>query len=277
VKFLARGLLAAALGALMIVPVVPAVADRSHRDRGHHERFSALIFSKTAGFRHDECIARGRVAIARGARRRGFGVDATENAAAFTGRNLAKYDAVVFLCTTGDVLNDAQQAAFERYIKAGGGYAGIHSASGTEYDWAWYGRLVGAYFRDHIGVVDPQFQVAKVDVEDRHTAATRRLPRRWSHEEEWYNFRTNPRDSVHVLASVDESTYDPRGYSEPGGSPPMGDHPIAWCHRYDGGRAFYTALGHKGSYWSEPLLLSHVLGGIEMAAGAAKFNCDVDG
>jgi type 1 glutamine amidotransferase len=79
---------------------------------------------------------------------------------------------------------------------------------------------------------------------------------------------------VHVLLSVDESTYDPRGYSQPGGSPPMGDHPIAWCHRYDGGRAFYTALGHKGVYWDEPLLLSHVLGGIEMAAGAARFNCD---
>jgi type 1 glutamine amidotransferase len=276
VKFLARGLLAAALVALMIVPVVPAVADRSQGDRGH-KRFSALIFSKTAGFRHNECIPRGRVAIARAGVRRDFSVDATENAGALSDKNLAKYDVVIFLCTTGDVLNDAQQAAFERYIRSGGGYAGIHSASGTEYDWAWYGGLVGAYFRDHTGVVDAQFQVAKVDVEDRHTAATRRLPRRWSHDEEWYNFRTNPRDSVHVLASVDESTYDPRGYSEPGGSPPMGDHPIAWCHKYDGGRSFYTALGHKGVYWSEPLLLSHVLGGIEMAAGAAKFNCDVDG
>jgi type 1 glutamine amidotransferase len=275
VKFLARGLLAAALVALMIVPVVPAVADRSHGDRGH-KRFSALIFSKTAGFRHNGCIPRGRVAIAQAGVRRGFSVDATENAGAFGDKNLAKYDVVIFLCTTDDVLNDAQQAAFERYIRSGGGYAGIHSASGTEYDWAWYGGLVGAYFRDHTGVVDAQFQVAKVDVEDRHTAATRRLPRRWSHEEEWYNFRTNPRDSVHVLASVDESTYDPRGYSEPGGSPPMGDHPIAWCHRYDGGRAFYTAVGHKGVYWRDRLLLSHVLGGIEMAAGAAKFRCDVD-
>jgi type 1 glutamine amidotransferase len=274
-KFLARGLLAAALVALMIVPVVAAVADRSHGDRGH-KRFSALIFSKTAGFRHNGCIPRGRVAIAQAGVRRGFSVDATENAGAFSDKNLAKYDVVIFLCTTDDVLNDAQQAAFERYIRSGGGYAGIHSASGTEYDWAWYGGLVGAYFRDHTGVVDAQFQVAKVDVEDRHTAATRRLPRRWSHEEEWYNFRTNPRDSVHVLASVDESTYDPRGYSEPGGSPPMGDHPIAWCHRYDGGRAFYTAVGHKGVYWRDRLLLSHVLGGIEMAAGAAKFRCDVD-
>jgi type 1 glutamine amidotransferase len=277
-KFLARGFLAAALAALMMVPVVPAVADRGHGDGGGHQRFNALIFSKTAAFRHNECIPQGTVAIAQEAVRRGFTVDATENADAFTDENLANYDVVIFLCTTGDVLNDTQQAAFERYIQAGGGYAGIHSASDTEYDWAWYGGLVGAYFRDHPGVagVNQQFQVATVNVEDRQSAATRRLPRRWVREEEWYNFRTNPRDAVHVLASVDESTYDPRGYSVPGGSPPMGDHPIAWCHRYDGGRAFYTAVGHKGEYWKEPLLLDHVLGGIEMAAGAAKFGCDTD-
>ena len=183
---------------------------------------------------------------------------------------------MIWLCTTGDVLNATQQGAFERYIRAGHGYVGIHSASDTEYDWAWYGGLVGAYFRDHPGVagVNQQFQTATINVEDRKSEATKRLPARWTREEEWYNFRTNPRDSVHVLMSVDESTYDPRGYSQPGGSPPMGDHPIAWCQAYDGGRSFYTALGHKGVYWDEPLLLSHVLGGIEMAAGAKKFdNC----
>jgi type 1 glutamine amidotransferase len=276
-KVLARGFLALALAALMLVPGTAAIADRSHGDRGD-KRFNALIFSKTAAFRHTDCIPQGTVALAQAAVQRGFTVDATENAGAFTDENLAQYDVVIFLCTTGDVLNEAQQAAFEGYIRAGGGYAGIHSASDTEYDWPWYGGLVGAYFRDHPGVagVNEQFQVASMDVEDRHTAATRRLPQRWEREEEWYNFRTNPRDQVHVLASVDESTYDPRGYSVPGGSPPMGDHPIAWCHEYDGGRAFYTALGHKGEYWSEPLLLSHVVGGIEMAAGAAQFNCDVD-
>lgn len=273
-----RSYLAAAMAAVLLVLLVslaPATADRSRGDgRGHDDtRFSALIFSKTAAFRHTECIPQGTVAIAQMAARRGFEVDATENAAAFTDENLADYDVVIFLCTTGDVLNAAQQSAFERYIRAGGGYAGIHSASDTEYDWAWYGGLVGAYFRDHPGSVNPQFQVATMIVEDRHTAATRRLGRTWTREEEWYNFRTNPRDNVHVLLSVDESTYDPRGYSVPGGSPGMGDHPISWCQPYDGGRAFYTALGHKGVYWEEPLLLSHVLGGIEMAAGAKRFNC----
>jgi type 1 glutamine amidotransferase len=274
-----RGLLAAALAAALVVPLATASADRS-TERGrdaadHHKRFSALIFSKTAAFRHTECIPQGTLAIAQLGARHGFEVDATENAAMFTDENLAKYDVVIFLCTTGDVLNADQQAAFERYIRAGGGYAGIHSASDTEYDWAWYGGLVGAYFRDHPGVagVNDQFQTATMTVEDRHTAATRRLGNTWTREEEWYNFRTNPRDDVHVLLSVDESTYDPRGYSVPGGSPPMGDHPISWCQPYDGGRSFYTALGHRGTYWEEPLLLSHVLGGIEMAAGAATFNC----
>jgi type 1 glutamine amidotransferase len=275
-----RSHLAAVLAALvlvLLVPLAPATADRSHgHGKGradHHKRFNALIFSKTAAFRHTECIPQGTVAIAQMAARRGFEVDATEDAAAFTDENLAKYDVVIFLCTTGDVLDAAQQSAFERYIRAGGGYAGIHSASDTEYDWAWYGGLVGAYFRDHPGSVNPQFQVATMKVEDRHAAATRRLGRTWTREEEWYNFQTNPRDSVHVLLSVDESTYDPRGYSVPGGSPGMGDHPISWCQPYAGGRAFYTALGHKGIYWEEPRLLSHVLGGIEMAAGVKRFDC----
>jgi type 1 glutamine amidotransferase len=277
-KLSVRAVLAAALVAVVMIPLAPAGAHRGghdDRDHGDKSRFKALIFSRTAAFRHNECIPQGTVEIAKLGVRHGFDVDATENAAAFTDANLAQYDVVIWLCTTGDVLNATQQAAFERYIRAGGGYAGIHSASDTEYDWPWYGGLVGAYFRDHPGVpgVNAQFQVATMDVEDRRSAATRHLGRTWTREEEWYNFRTNPRDSVHVLLSVDESTYDPRGYSVPGGSPPMGDHPISWCQPYDGGRAFYTALGHKGSYWSEPRLLSHVLGGIEMAAGEAKFRC----
>jgi type 1 glutamine amidotransferase len=275
-SYLSVAMVAVLLG--LLVSLAPATADRSsgHGKGDHGKRFSALIFSKTAAFRHTECIPQGTVAIAQMAARRGFEVDATENAAAFTDENLATYDVVIFLCTTGDVLDASQQSAFERYIRAGGGYAGIHSASDTEYDWAWYGGLVGAYFRDHPGSVNAQFQVATMTVEDRHTAATRRLGRTWTREEEWYNFRTNPRDDVHVLLSVDESTYDPRGYSVPGGSPGMGDHPISWCQPYDGGRAFYTALGHKGVYWEEPLLLSHVLGGIEMAAGAKRFNCGTE-
>jgi type 1 glutamine amidotransferase len=225
-------------------------------------RFRALIFSRTTGYRHDECIVHGTVAL-----RELVAADATEDPAVFSDAELAAYDVVIWLSTSGDVLDGDQKAAFERYIRAGGGYVGIHSASGTEYDWPWYGGLVGAYFRDHPGG-DLQFQTATIDVEDRGSVATRMLPARWTREEEWYSFHSNPRPGVHVLLSVDERTYDPRGYD---GSGPMGDHPIAWCRRYDGGRSFYTALGHKGEYWTEPLLLGHVLGGIELAAGRAPF------
>ena len=265
-----RSYLAVAVAAVLVVLLIslaPATADHSlGHGKGHHKRFSALIFSKTAAFRHTECIPQGTVAIAQMAARRGFEVDATENADAFTDENLAEYDVVIFLCTTGDVLDADQQSAFERYIRAGGGYAGIHSASDTEYDWAWYGGLVGAYFRDHPGSVNAQFQEATMVVEDRRAAATRRLGRTWTREEEWYNFQTNPRDSVHVLLSVDESTYDPRGYSVPGGSPGMGDHPISWCQPYDGGRAFYTALGHFASTWTDTRFQAHLRGAIKWVA-----------
>ncbi|MET8150819.1 ThuA domain-containing protein [Actinoplanes sp. NPDC049668] len=258
---------------LAVVVAVGLTAHAGPAAASGHARFSALVFSKTAAFRHDS-IPAGIAAIRQLGARHHFTVDATEDAAAFTPANLARYDVVVWLSTTGDVLDGAQQAAFERYIRAGGGYVGIHAASDTEYDWAWYGGLVGAYFRDHPGSVSPQFQVATVKVLDRGTAATRPLPRRWQREEEWYNFRTNPRHTVHVLAEVDERTYDPRGYSEPGGSPGMGrHHPISWCQPYDGGRAFYTAMGHKAEYYAEPLLLAHLLGGIRMAAGVAPFRC----
>jgi type 1 glutamine amidotransferase len=261
-----------ALAVLLAVGLTGLAGPAAAASTGHPQ-FRVLLFSKTTAFRH-ESIPAGVAAIQQLGARHRFRVDATEDAAAFTDANLARYDVVVWLSTTGDVLDDAQQAAFERYIRAGGGYAGIHAASDTEYDWAWYGGLVGAYFRDHPGSVSPQLQVATVKVLGHDTAATRPLPRRWEREEEWYNFRTNPRRTVRVLAEVDERTYDPRGYSVPGGSPGMGrHHPISWCQPYDGGRAFYTAMGHESEYFSEPLLLAHLLGGIRMAAGVTRFAC----
>ncbi len=160
--------------------------------------------------------------------------------------------------TPCEVLNADQQAAFERYIHHGGGYAGVHSASDTEYDWPWYGQLVGAYFdrvHGHSQVVQ-----ATVHVTDRTHPSTVMLPALWVRTDEWYNFASNPRDHVHVLMTVDEQTYR-------GGV--MGDdHPIAWYHEYDGGRAWYTAMGHTSESYREPLFLAHLWGGILYAAGA---------
>lgn len=218
--------------------------------------FKVLVLSKTAAFRHSS-ISNGIVAIRRLGTNNNFEVAATENAADFTDANLAQFAAVIFLSTTGDVLDATQQSAFERYIRAGGGYAGVHAASDTEYAWPWYGGLVGAWFSSH-----PAIQKALVLVEDFTDPATRFLPEAWTRTDEWYNFRTNPRSSVHVLARLDETTYT-------GGT--MGaDHPIAWRHEYDGGRAWYTAGGHTSESFSEPLFLTHLLGGIRYAANAVS-------
>ncbi len=213
--------------------------------------FAVLLFSKTAAFHHDS-IPAGIEAIENLGRNHGFGVDATEDAAAFTDANLARYRAVVFFNTTGDVLDDAQQAAFERYIRSGRGFVGIHSATDTEYDWPWYGSLVGAYFRRH-----PAIQPATLVV-DRAHPSTAHLPVRWRRTDEWYNFRQEPAPDLRILVRIDEGSYA-------GGS--MGaNHPVTWCHEFDGGRAWYTAIGHTAEAYAEPLFLEHLLGGIRWAA-----------
>jgi cytochrome c len=218
-------------------------------------RFAVLVFSKTTGFRHAS-IPHGIAAIKTLWADHGFSVDSTEDAARFTDVELARFKVVIFLSTTGDILDDGQKAAFERYIRSGGGFAGIHSASDTEYQWAWYGRLVGAYFASH-----PEIQHATVRIEDLGHASTEGLPQIWDRTDEWYNFRNNPRGTVHVLATLDEATYS-------GGK--MGaDHPIAWCQVIDGGRSWYTAMGHTTESYAEPLYRLHLLGGIESAAGVA--------
>jgi type 1 glutamine amidotransferase len=216
--------------------------------------FKVLVFSKTAAFRHAS-IPNGIAAIRQLGTNNNFEVVATENAADFNDNNLGQFAAVIFLSTTGDVLDATQQSAFERYVRNGGGYVGIHAASDTEYSWPWYGGLVGAYFSSH-----PAIQKAIVVVEDFEHSSTRFLPEGWARTDEWYNFQTNPRSQVRVLARLDESTYS-------GGT--MGsDHPISWVHPYDGGRAWYTAGGHTAESFSEPLFLTHLLGGIRYVAKA---------
>ncbi|MEV7629938.1 ThuA domain-containing protein [Actinoplanes sp. NPDC089786] len=261
----ARGLFTAALLSLSLLATVliggPGVRPAAAQAPAAADPYSVLVFSKTAAFRHD-AIPAGIAAIRQLGAANGFTVDATEDGAAFTDANLAKYRAVIWLSTTGDVLDAGQQAAFERYIKADGGYAGIHAASDTEYSWPWYGKLVGAYFASH-----PANQQATVKVEDPAHPSTAELPERWSRFDEWYNFQTNPRADVHVLASLDETSYTP-------GAGAMGaDHPTAWCQDYDGGRAWYTGGGHTSESYADPQFLAHLLGGIQTAAGVLDADC----
>ena len=213
------------------------------------------MFSKTNGFHHSS-IPNGKAAIQKLGKENDFDVDVTEDSLAFTEDNLKKYAAVVFLNTTGNILSYKQEAAFERFIQAGGGFVGIHSATDTEYDWIWYAKLVGANFESH-----PKQQNAKINVVDKNHASTKHLPDTWERFDEWYNFKNLNKD-VHVLAKIDEKSYE-------GGK--MGDdHPMAWYHDYDGGRAFYTEFGHTEESYVDSNYLKHILGGIQYAIGENK-------
>ncbi|MBS1975206.1 MAG: ThuA domain-containing protein, partial [Bacteroidetes bacterium] len=211
-----------------------------------------LVFTKTAGFHHSS-IPVGIRAIQDLGASNGFNVDTTTDASLFEEDTLKKYSAIVFLNSTGDILSGNQEIALERYIQAGGGFVGIHAASDAEYDWGWYGRMIGAYFMSH-----PQIQQAKLLVKDKNHPSTDSLPDIWTRTDEWYNFKKISND-IHVLLTIDEKSYE-------GGK--NGDvHPMAWYHEFDGGRVFYTELGHTEESYSEPLYLKHLLGGIKYAIG----------
>lgn len=211
---------------------------------------AVLVFSKTVGYRH-ESIGAGKLALMKLGEKNGFAVDTTEDAAAFSEDNLKKYSAVIFLSTTQNVLNTVQQADFKRFIEAGGGYVGIHAAADTEYEWPWYGELVGAYFKSH-----PQIQEAKL--KKVRAFGPNVLPDVWVRTDEWYNYKKIS-DDINVIYSLDESTYK--------GGENGANHPIAWYHEFEGGRAFYTGLGHTNESYSDSLFLEHVLEGIQYAVG----------
>lgn len=221
------------------------------------EKPRVLVFSATKGFRHSS-IGVGKLALLKLGSEHNFTVDTTEDANAFNEDNLKKYAAVVFLNTTGDVLNNTQQNDFERYIQAGGGFLGVHAAADCEYTWPWYGKLVGAYFKSH-----PATQKAKLIVKDKSNLATKHLPDVWERTDEWYNFKTPPTEQeVKVLIAIDESSYQ--------GGENGAYHPMAWYHEYDGGRAFYTEFGHTDESYADPNYLQHMLGGLVYAIGNGK-------
>ncbi|WKT96212.1 ThuA domain-containing protein [Micromonospora soli] len=254
-----RKVLRTVLGAAAAVSATLACTSQDIPADADDDPYDVLIFTRTTGFRHDS-IPAGIQAVRELGAANNFTVTATEDAAQFTTANLARYEAVVFLNTTGDVLGPAQQAAFEAYIGAGGGFVGVHSAADTEYDWPFYGHLVGARFAAH-----PAIQQATVTVEDRTHPATAHLPQTWTRTDEWYDYRTNPRSSAHVLASLDESSYV--------GGAMGGDHPFAWCRAYAGGRSFYTGGGHTQASYADPAFRAHLLGGIRYAAARARADC----
>jgi cytochrome c len=219
-----------------------------------------LVFSKTKGWKHTS-IPFGMTAVQKLGNKNGFEVDTTRDANFFTENNLKKYHAVIFLNTTGNVLNTEQQNAFERYIQAGGGYVGIHSAAATEYEWPWYNKLMGAHFSSHPH--NPGVRNGLIAVTDKSHSSTEGLPDKWQRDEEWYSYRSFYPD-LKILAYLDENSYD--------GGTNGSNHPIAWYHAFDGGRAFYTGLGHADETYSDPLFLKHILGGIKYAMGDGQLD-----
>jgi cytochrome c len=239
---------------ILIVLVVLAVAAYFYFTRDTRV-IKVLVFSKTASFRH-ESIPDGIKAIrALGSQHR-FTVDTTENNESFNEETLKKYNVVVFLNTTGDVLTDAQQLEMNRWVQAGGGFVGIHAAADTEYDWPWYGELVGAYFDSHPN--DPNVRDAVVKVIDKNHMSTKHLPETWPRTDEWYNYK-DIKSEINILLNLDETSYEGGTNGE--------NHPIAWYRDFDGGRSWYTGLGHTNESYVDPQFIEMLWGGIQYAAG----------
>jgi len=210
---------------------------------------SVLVFSFTKGFRHSS-IADGIAAIQNLGKINKFDVDTTEDVKKFTIENLKKYTTLIFLNPTGsDVFNAEQKSALKQYINNGGGFLGIHAASDFCYEWEWYGKMVGGYFESH-----PKIQNAKLNIVAPTNKLVKDLPEPWLHTDEWYNFKSFNKE-VNVLIKVDETSYQ--------GGNMKNDHPISWYHKYDGGRAFYTALGHTSACYTDPLFLQHLWAGLK--------------
>jgi len=233
-------------GAMAIMLCSVWAADAWAQDR-------ILVFSKTLGFRHGS-ITNGIQMLQTIASSERWTVEASEDAALFNPLDLARFRSVVWLSTTGNVLNDTQQLAFQNWMEAGGGYVGIHAAADCEYDWPWYGASImgnGAWFLSH-----PAIQTATVIRESASDISTAHLPASFAFTDEWYNFRANPRPGAQVLLRLDESSYNP-------GSGAMGaDHPISWKRPAGAGRVWYSALGHRAETYADMRFVQHVRGGL---------------
>ena len=192
-----------------------------------------------------------------------FTVDDTSDPGVFTQAGLSPYRAVVFLSADGVTLSADQEAAFQAYIQAGNGFVGIHDAALAQPDSAWFTGLIGT----RPGTSPGSVQQAVVEVGDQFHPATAGLPLEWTRSDQWTNWNPNPVYTVHTVARVRERSYNPG----PGAN--GWDHPISWCRDYNGGRSFYTGMGHTAESYREPLFLHHLLGAIQWTSGTVRGDC----
>ena len=235
-----------------------------------------LLFEKINGFRDVPSVDGARAAFIAMAERNGWALVATDKGSAFTPAVLAQFDAVIWNNISGDVLTLSQRDAFRNWMEAGGGFVGVHGTAGDPvYFWDWYvDGLLGARFLSH--PMDPQYQTAQITIEDATHPIARGLPREWEMKDEWYSFKTNPREAgARIIATLDESTYVPEGRG--GMSLRMGDHPIAWTRCIGTGprqgRMFYSAIGHLPERYSDPVYVQMLEQGVAWAAGQRGGDC----
>jgi len=226
------------------------------------QQFKAIVFSKAVNYHHVS-ISEGVTAIQELSQKHHFDLEWEEiSSKVFNDEKLEDIDVLIFLNTSGDVLNEEEQEAFKRFIKSGKGYVGIHGASSTEKDWDWYTQLVGRMF-----VIHPVIQTGQLDILDRNFPGMEKLPDNWYWTEEWYEFGEQKVDKLNYLITVDESSFDPNvDWGDRKGKGMGGFHPIAWYHEYDGGRSFYTSLGHLPASFGDFYFREHIYGGIYWAA-----------
>jgi len=229
------------------------------------KQFKALLVVNTRGWHH-ESIHAGVLALQQLGIKNNFEVSLMEDPNGFTDKNLESVKVIIFLNTTGDIFDSTQQKVMERFIRSGRGFVGIHSASDTEYDWAWYTQLVGRMFHIH-----PVIQTAKLNILDKDFPGLQGFEGNKLWTDEWYEFGQENTSGLHYILSVDENSYNPKADWGPKKGIGMGKlHPISWYHDFDGGRAFYTALGHLPSIYSDQAFLNHLYAGIFWAATGKK-------
>ncbi|MDR2981220.1 MAG: ThuA domain-containing protein [Puniceicoccales bacterium] len=214
--------------------------------------FEVLVYTRTQSFKHGS-IPNGVAALEKMAPANDFTVQQTDDPAAFTDENLKRFAVVVFMNTSGNVLDDTGKAALKKFVESGGGFVGLHAATDTEFKWPWYGTLVGARFTNH-----PKIQPASIKVVDAKHPATTHLPNPWQLTEEWYNFKELAPDN-HVLLNLDETSYK--------GGTNGANHPMAWTRIVGKGRVFYTGLGHRPEIFTDPDFVEHLRGGLLWTAG----------
>jgi hypothetical protein len=229
------------------------------------KQFKTLLVTTTRGWHHESLHA-GVLAIQQLGIKNYFDVVVWEDPNGFTDKYLEQFQAIIFLNTTGNIFDSAQQKVMERFIQSGKGYVGIHSASDTEYDWDWYTKLVGRMF-----VIHPVIQTAKLTILDEKFPGLQGFANNKQWTDEWYEFSPEKTSGLNYVLGVDETTYNAKVQWGPKKGEGMGKlHPIAWYHNYDGGRAFYTALGHLPTIYSDPAFLNHLYAGIFWAATGKK-------